>query len=116
MPVSQCAVKNVNYLFRLACENLQPNDLGLFDEITTVKQYMGPDPSLDEHLEEIIRSYVRDSIRIGMPRSRPQILHEIEIYLNTYGIHVPRFRNGKPGKYEIHPFTCVQLFLLVLLI
>ena len=74
----------------------------MFDEISTVKDYMGPDPSLDPDLEERIRSYVRDSIRIGMPRSQGQVLCHIETYLNTFGIHVPRFTNGKPGIYSNH--------------
>ena len=74
----------------------------MYDDISTVKDYMGPDHSLDDDLEERIRLYVRDSARIGMPRSMPQFLVHIQIYLNTFGIDVSRFRNGKPGTYHIH--------------
>ena len=36
------------------------NERGMYDEIYTVKAYMGPDPSLPPKLEERIRMYVTD--------------------------------------------------------
>ena len=81
----------------MAHDNLEPNHSGMYEEIVTVKDYMGPDPLLDAELEEKIRLYVKDTLRIGMPRSQQQCLLDIEIYLETYGIHVPRFRDGRPG-------------------
>ena len=83
----------------MACDNIERSNSGYYDTIFTVKQYMGPDPSLDPNLEEIIQLYVRDSPRIGMPRSMPQCLIDIETYLRTFGIEVPRFNAGKPGNY-----------------
>ena len=91
-------------LFRLACQVLDTNESGLYDQIYTVKDHMGPDPSLDIELEELICWYVRDSVRIGMPRNQQQCLHHIEIYLRTYGINVPQFTNGKPGIYATLSF------------
>ena len=81
----------------MARDYLVPNELGLYEEISTVKDYMGPDPSLDADLEEKIRLYVQDTLKIGMPRSQDKFLMDIQTYINTFGIQVPRFNNGKPG-------------------
>ena len=69
----------------------------MYDEIYTVKAYMGPDPSLPPKLEERIRMYVTDCTHIGMPRNQQRYLKDIEVYLKTFNINVSRFRNGRPG-------------------
>ena len=88
---------NYYYIFRLACDNLQTNEFGLYDEISMVKDYMGPDPPLEEDLEERLRMYIRESTIIGIPRNQQRFLLDIDVYLKTYGIILPRFCNGKPG-------------------
>ena len=96
------------YLFRLARENVERNESGLYDNISTVKDYMGPDPSLDVDLEEKIRLYVRDTPRIGMPRSQHKCLLDIETYIKTFGIDVPRFRDGRPGKCPSNGYSTLK--------
>ena len=72
----------------------------MYEEISTVKDSMGLEPSLDSDLEKKIRLYLTDTLRIGMPRSMSKFLTDIQVYLTTFGIHVPRFRNNKPGIYS----------------
>ena len=69
----------------------------MYDDIWTVKPYMGPDSSLDPELEQRIRLYVQDTTRIGIPRSQHKCLVDIEVYLKTFNISAPRFKDGRPG-------------------
>ena len=81
----------------MARESVTADESGKYEDIPTVKDFMGPDPSLDADLEERIRLYIRDMFPLGMPRSQQKFLNDIETYLKTFDIHVPRFKNGRPG-------------------
>ena len=39
---------------------MEPDEHGRYSEISTVKDNMGPQPSLDPELEELIRLYIED--------------------------------------------------------
>ena len=76
---------------------MEPDEHGRYSEISTVKDNMGPQPSLDPELEELIRLYIEDCDRIGIPRYQQRCLEEIQLYLNTHNIQVPRFVKNKPS-------------------
>ena len=87
------------YLFRKARDNLRPDEHGRYHEISTVKENIGPVPSLSSAVEEKIRLYIEDCYRIGLPRYQEKCLCDIQAYLNMNKITVPRFNDNKPGIY-----------------
>ena len=54
-------------------------------------------PSLSTELENMLKHFVVDAQKIGVPRSKSKIAVDIQEYVRLEKLEVP-FRNGKPGK------------------
>ena len=92
-------------LSRIARQVLQPDEHGMYGEITTIKDHRGPGPALSAELEEKIRLWVRDSPRIGMARNQHRHLVDIGTYLETFNINVERFKDGIPSRDSLQLFS-----------
>ena len=100
-------------LFRIAREVLQPDENGMYGDITTIKDNRGPEPVLNAELEEKIRLWVRDSPRIGMARNQRRHLVDIGTYLETFNINVERFKDGIPSMDSLQFLSTNKCFSLL---
>ena len=81
----------------------------MYGEITTIKDHRGPGPALSAELEEKIRLWVRDSLRLGMARNQRRHLVDIGTYLETFNINVERFKDGIPSKDSCRFYSTIKL-------
>ena len=84
------------YCNRKAQEELVPED-GVYRDITTVKDYRGPDRALCSDVEYTIKTFIQDCERIGMPRCQNRCSRDIQKYLKTEKIQSKYFVDDRPG-------------------
>ena len=81
---------------RRAREQVEPEN-GVYTNISTVKEYRGPDRALPPDVEYTIKTFIQDCERIGMPRCQSRCANDIHNYLKKEKIQSKYFVDDKPG-------------------